>query len=122
MLIQAELATNERSGIGITVNDAIVPGQKRIERDSLAPLRMHDFVRTATRKQDQVTGAQFQRLRTLLTHKSMPFRREMEHHGIARLHREPPWRRYACAYQHQTIRADRFQPPVQRFHRAMVAE
>ena len=50
MLIQVELATDERGGFGVTVNDTIVPGQKLIERNGLAPLRMHDFVRTATRK------------------------------------------------------------------------
>ncbi|BCG01242.1 hypothetical protein PPGU19_058100 [Paraburkholderia sp. PGU19] len=52
MLIQVELAANERGGFGIRVNHTIVPGQKRIERNGLASLRMHDFMRTATREQD----------------------------------------------------------------------
>ena len=83
MLIQVELAADERGGFGIRVNDTIVPGQKRIECNGLASLRMHDFMRTATREQDQFTCAQFHDFRARLPNESMTFRREMEHHGIA---------------------------------------
>jgi hypothetical protein len=83
---------------------------------------MDHFMRVATRKQDQFSSQQFHSLRPRLTDERVSFGHEMEHHGIARFHRESPRPSDARPYQHKAISADRLQPPVQCFHDFTIAE
>jgi hypothetical protein len=50
--------------------------------------------------------------RVRLAQEGTPFRHEMEHRRISRLHREPPWACHARAHKHQAASTNGFQPTV----------
>ena len=112
MLVHIELATNQGDCRWTRVNDTITPGQECFQLYGFAPRRMCQLMFAATRKQDELTSLQFHGVRVRSAHEGVPFRHEMEDHGIASWCRKSPGACHPRAHQHQAVGTNRFQPAV----------